>query len=62
MSNAVESPVPPSARSWRKRWLVSAAEPKPANWRIVHTFDRYMEAKAPRVKGNWPGNSPSAGP
>ena len=44
MSNAVDSPSPPARSSSLKRPLVSAAEPKPANWRIVHNRDRYMEA------------------
>ena len=52
MSNAVERPVTPSARSLRKRALVSAAEPNPANCRMVQTFERYIEAKGPLVKGN----------
>ncbi len=43
MSNAVERPVPPESRSWRKRWLVSAAEPNPANIRIVQGLARYIE-------------------
>ena len=44
MSKAVDRPVPPLSSSWWKRALVSAAEPKPANIRIVHGFSRYIEA------------------
>jgi hypothetical protein len=36
--------------------------PNPANIRIVHNFDRYIDAYGPRVYGNSPGNSPSSGP
>ena len=61
-SNAVDSPSPPAARISRKRWFVSSAVPKPANIRIVHSFERYIDAYGPRVYGNWPGCSPSAGP
>ena len=44
MSNAVDKPVPPAAsRSWKRRF-VSSAVPKPANIRIVHGFERYIEA------------------
>ena len=49
ISKAVDSPVPPLARSWWNRAFVSLADPKPANWRIVHNFDRYIEGKIPRV-------------
>ena len=42
------------------RAFVSSAVPKPANIRIVHNRDRYIEACGPRVYGNWPGNSPSS--
>ena len=49
MSKAVDSPSPPARRSSLKRALVSAAVPKPANWRIVHSRERYMEAYGPRV-------------
>ena len=44
MSNAVDSPSPPARSNSLNRPLVSAAEPKPANWRIVHKRDLYMEA------------------
>ncbi len=44
MSKAVESPSPPARNSSLKRPLVSAAVPNPANWRIVHSRERYMEA------------------
>ncbi len=49
MSKAVDRPVPPRPRMWRKRWLVSSAVPKPANIRMVHSLERYMEAYGPRV-------------
>ncbi len=49
MSNAVDSPSPPARSSSLKRPLVSVAVPNPANWRIVHRRDRYMEAYGPRV-------------
>ncbi len=62
MSNAVESPLPPAASSARNRSLVSSAVPKPANWRMVQSLDRYIEAYGPRVYGNSPGRSASAGP
>ena len=61
-SNAVERPSPPARRISRKRALVSSAVPKPANMRIVQSFERYIEAYGPRVYGYWPGNSPSSGP
>jgi len=44
MSKAVDSPSPPARSSSLKRALVSAAVPKPANWRMVHSRERYMEA------------------
>ena len=44
------------------RQLVSSAVPKPANIRIVHNFERYIDAYGPRVYGYSPGNSPSSGP
>ncbi len=62
MSNAVERPVPPAFRISLKRQFVSSAVPKPANIRIVHSFERYIEAWGPRVYGYCPGNSPSSGP
>ena len=43
-SKAVDRPSPPAARIARNRALVSAAVPKPANIRIVHSFERYIEA------------------
>ena len=43
MSNAVDRPVPPALRISLKRALVSSAVPKPANIRIVHSRDRYMD-------------------
>ncbi len=43
-SKAVERPSPPLARMARNRSLVSVAVPKPANIRIVHSFERYIEA------------------
>ena len=49
MSKAVDSPVPPLASSSLNRALVSSAVPKPANIRIVHNRDRYIEACTPRV-------------
>ena len=58
----MERPSPPATRrSWNRRF-VSGAVPKPANIRMVHNFDRYIEAYGPRVYGYRPGNSPSAGP
>ena len=54
-SNAVDRPVAPESRSRRKRSFVSAAVPKPANIRIVQSFDRYMDTYGPRVYGNLPG-------
>ena len=44
------------------RQFVSSAVPKPANMRIVHSFDRYIDAYGPRVYGYTPGYSPSSGP
>ncbi len=44
MSKAVDRPVPPAPSSWWNRALVSAAEPNPANIRIVHGLCRYIEA------------------
>src|SRR5204862_5635231 len=61
-SNAVESPSPPAASSSRNLRFVSGAVPKPANIRIVQSFDRYIDAYGPRVYGHSPGNSPSSGP
>ena len=49
MSKAVDSPLPPERSSSLNRALVSSAVPKPANWRIVQSRDRYIEAYGPRV-------------
>ena len=57
MSNAVDRPLPPERSSSLKRRLVSSAVPKPANWRIVHSRERYIDAYGPRVYGYWPGSS-----
>ena len=62
MSNAVDSPSPPALMISLNRQLVSSAVPKPANMRIVHSFERYIDAYGPRVYGYTPGNSPSSGP
>ena len=51
ISNAVESPSPPDLMISLKRQLVSSAVPKPANMRMVHSFERYIEAYGPRVYG-----------
>ncbi len=50
-SNAVDSPSPPLRSIWWKRALVSSGVPNPANWRIVQSFEWYMEAYGPRVYG-----------
>ncbi|MFM1824386.1 MAG: hypothetical protein RI967_2652 [Planctomycetota bacterium] len=55
-SNAVERPVfafvPFAfARRYLKRWFVSSAEPKPANWRMVQRRERYIVLWTPRVNG-----------
>ena len=52
----------PPAKISLNRQFVSSAVPNPANIRIVHSFDRYIEAYGPRVYGYCPGNSPSSGP
>ena len=52
MSNAVDSPSPPDLMISLNRQLVSSAVPKPANIRIVHSFERYIDAYGPRVYGN----------
>src|SRR5712671_5512589 len=62
MSNAVDNPSPPAFKISLNRQFVSSAVPNPANIRIVHNFDRYIDAYGPRVYGNTPGNSPSLGP
>src|SRR6476646_3638270 len=61
-SNAVDRPPPPAASRSLKRRLVSVAVPKPANIRIVQSFDRYISGYRPRVYGYVPGRSASAGP
>ena len=43
MSNAVERPVCPWSSRNRNRSFVSAADPNPANWRIVHSRPRYID-------------------
>ena len=43
-SNAVLRPSPPARRISLNRALVSVAVPNPANIRIVHSFERYIEA------------------
>src|ERR1700741_4154041 len=40
----------------------STAVRKPANIRIVQSFERYIDAYGPRVYGYCPGNSPLSGP
>ena len=55
MSNAVDSPSPPDLMISLKRQFVSSAVPNPANIRIVHNFERYIEAYGPRVYGYCPG-------
>jgi hypothetical protein len=62
MSNAVDSPVPPDLMISLNRQLVSSAVPKPANIRIVHSFERYIDAYGPRVYGYWPGTRRRRGP
>ena len=62
MSNAVDSPSPPALMISLNRQFVSSAVPNPANIRIVHNFDRYIDAYGPRVYGYTPGNSASSGP
>ena len=47
MSNAVDSPSPPARMISLNRQLVSSAVPKPANIRIVHSFERYIDAYGP---------------
>ena len=48
-SKAVERPSPPARRISLNRALVSSAVPKPANIRMVQSFERYIEAYGPRV-------------
>ena len=52
MSKAVDSPSPPDLMISLNRQFVSSAVPKPANIRIVHNLDRYIDAYGPRVYGN----------
>ena len=54
---------PPASRPEQlaKRTLVSSAVPKPANRRMVQSFERYIEACGPRVKGGHRA-SPAAPP
>ena len=49
MSNAVDRPLPPDLMISLNRQLVSSAVPKPANIRIVHNLERYIDAYGPRV-------------
>ncbi len=51
MSKAVLRPSPPERMISLNRQLVSSAVPKPANIRMVHSFERYIEAYGPRVYG-----------
>ena len=44
MSNAVDRPPPPARMISLKRQLVSSAVPNPANMRIVHGLERYIDA------------------
>ena len=46
----------------RNRAFVSSAVPKPANWRFVHNFERYIEAHGPRVQCQTPGRLAVSGP
>ncbi len=55
-SKATERPWLPCSSRYLKRALVWAAEPKPANCRMVQTFPRYMVSCTPRVNGNRPGS------
>ena len=43
-SKATDRPSPPARSRSRKRAFVSSAVPKPANMRMVHNFERYIEA------------------
>ena len=49
MSNAVDRPSPPARMISLNRQFVSSAVPKPANIRIVQSFERYIDAYGPRV-------------
>ena len=44
MSKAVDRPSPPDRMISLKRQLVSSAVPKPANMRMVQSFERYIDA------------------
>ena len=60
-SNAVESPVfafVPCVllKRYLNRLLVSSADPKPANCRMVQRRERYIVLWTPRVNGNLPGS------
>ena len=44
MSNAVDRPLPPLRRISLNRAFVSSGVPKPANIRIVQSFERYIDA------------------
>jgi hypothetical protein len=55
MSKATDRPVWPRSSSTRNRSFVSRGVPYPANWRIVHSRPRYIDAYAPRVNGYSPG-------
>ena len=44
MSKAVDRPSPPDLMISLNRQLVSSAVPNPANIRIVHSRERYIEA------------------
>ena len=48
-SKAHDSPVWPASRRNLNRWLVAAAVPKPAYWRIVQRRWRYICSCTPRV-------------
>ena len=60
-SNATDSAVWPWLSRYRKRALVSSAEPNPAYWRMVHSRSRYMDSYGPRTYGGSPG-WPMVGP
>ena len=49
MSNAVDRPSPPDLMISLNRQLVSSAVPNPANMRMVHNFERYIDAYGPRA-------------
>ena len=48
-SNATESPWLPCSSRYLNRAFVWAAEPKPANCRIVQVLPRYIDSWMPRV-------------